>query len=89
MVGCMLLLLACEASAWNTVVTGCMVRPLVVEAIGGIIPYMARCVLFFLAVKVIGEVWWQEAKPVTVASSRWQGVCYFSLIVRQASGNLW
>ena len=89
MAGCVLLLLASEASERWTVVEGGVVRPLVVEAIGGIIPYMARCVLFFLAVKVIGEVWWQEAKPVTVASSRWQGVCYFSLIVRQASGNLW
>ena len=89
MVGFVLLLSDSEASKRRTVVIGGVVRPLVVEAIGGIIPYMTGCVLFFLAVKVIGEVWWQEARPVAVASSRLQGVCYVSWSVTQSSDNLW
>ena len=38
MVGCVLLLLDGKASEWQTVMTGGVVRPLVVEAIGVSIP---------------------------------------------------
>ena len=38
--GCVLLLLAHEASNWQTVVVGGVVRPLAVEASGGGIPAM-------------------------------------------------
>ena len=58
MVGYVLLLLASEVSKRRTVVAGGVVRPLVAEAIGNIIPYMTGCILRLLDVKASREVWW-------------------------------
>ena len=57
MVGWVLLVLSGEASKGQTVVTGGVVRPLVVGASGNIIPEMTGCVPLLLAGKVSGKLW--------------------------------
>ena len=73
----LMFLLASEASEWQTVVTGGVVRPLVVKASGNNIPKMAGCVLLLSASKASGIVWWRNARPAAVALPRWQGACCF------------
>ena len=64
MVGCLLFLLAHEASVWRTVVAGGVVRPLAVEASGGSIPEMVggACYFFRLARRAASCGDWRQGK---------------------------